>query len=285
MLTRIIIGTVLIAATVGMFVVDQSYSFHGWYAAPCLLALSMILACVGSLELIRMIPVTRKPFAFLTVIGSMTIIASHWLLNYREAVMYAFTFFSLGAFVVGLASFRTPGETVHQIAFTILALVYLGLLPGYFVDLRLTERNPTLGTAYLALAVFVPKGCDIGAYFTGKAIGRTPFAPVLSPKKTWEGIIGGLITAAIIAVCIHAYLTPVFPRGLHQAIAFGLVIGFLGILGDLVESMIKREAGAKDAGKVLPEFGGVLDIVDSILFAAPVVYWWLRASPWALRPE
>ena len=99
-------------------------------------------------------------------------------------------------------------------------------------------------------------------------------APTLSPKKTWEGLIGGLILSAAAAVAIH-HLT-LLHGGYWNAAAFGLVVGGVGALGDLAESMIKRDCRRKDASQVMPGFGGVLDVVDSLLTAAPVAYLWLR---------
>src|SRR5437867_11660412 len=100
-------------------------------------------------------------------------------------------------------------------------------------------------------------------------------APVLSPKKAWEGAAGGLAAATLTALGVQWY-HPVIPGGWLGATAFGLTVGLAGMLGDLAESLVKRDCGSKDAGQALPEFGGVLDIVDAILFAAPVAYWWLR---------
>ena len=131
------------------------------------------------------------------------------------------------------------------------------------------------GTMAVALAVFVPKSCDIGAYFTGRFIGQHQMTPVLSPKKTWEGATGGLVMAAAVAVGIDQF-GPVIIGGLGKEIAFGVVVGAAGMLGDLAESMIKRDCVTKDASQTIPGFGGVLDVVDAILFAAPVVYWLLQ---------
>ena len=132
-----------------------------------------------------------------------------------------------------------------------------------------------LGSVALALAIFVPKGCDIGAYFTGRLIGRHRMTPVLSPKKTWEGAAGGLAFAVAIAFALNAF-RPVIPGGTAGIVGFGLTVGLAGMLGDLAESLIKRDCERKDASQAVPGFGGVLDVVDSILFAAPVAYWWLH---------
>jgi phosphatidate cytidylyltransferase len=99
--------------------------------------------------------------------------------------------------------------------------------------------------------------------------------PVLSPKKTWEGLAGGLVLSALIAVAVNRLVAPVL-RGDGEAALFGLAVGVAGVLGDLAESLIKRDCLKKDASAVVPGFGGVLDVVDSVLFAAPVAYWWLH---------
>ena len=128
----------------------------------------------------------------------------------------------------------------------------------------------------VALAIFVPKMCDTGAYFTGRLLGRHKMAPVLSPKKTLEGAAGGLGLATLTTILVNQYFGPVLSGGLLAEIGFGLSVGLTGMLGDLAESLIKRDCLAKDASAIMPGFGGVLDVVDSIVFAAPVAYWWLR---------
>jgi phosphatidate cytidylyltransferase len=155
---------------------------------------------------------------------------------------------------------------------------YLGLLPSFLVQLRWLDAattTPRDARAALALAIFIPKCCDIGAYFTGRLLGRHPMSPLLSPKKTWEGLMGGLLLSATVAVAMNRSLS-VVPGGDVSAAAFGLVVGGVGALGDLAESLIKRDCRRKDASNVMPGFGGVLDVIDSIVFAAPVAYYWLR---------
>jgi phosphatidate cytidylyltransferase len=162
----------------------------------------------------------------------------------------------------------------------VFTLIYLGVLPSFLAQIRwLPGEHSTLA---LALTVFVPKGNDIGAYFTGKfltgrVLGRHRMAPRLSPGKTWQGAVGGLITAVLVAIGINEF-GPVLRGGWIEAVGFGLVVGIAGVLGDLSESLIKRGLQKKDASQALPGFGGVLDLVDSLLFAAPVAYLWFRLS-------
>ena len=144
------------------------------------------------------------------------------------------------------------------------------------------------------MAIFVPKLGDVAAYFTGRLIGRHRMTPAISPKKTWEGFAGGLLGALATAVLLNRILNPllqavhydpafdpatqssVLQGGDWAALGFGLTVGLAGVLGDLAESLIKRDCRRKDAADTVPGFGGVLDVIDSILFAAPVAYLWLR---------
>lgn len=157
----------------------------------------------------------------------------------------------------------------------LLAFVYLGLLFGFVLAIRRDH------TAWLTLGVIlVTKVCDIGAYFTGVAIGRHKLIVWLSPGKTWEGLAGGLTLATAFGV-LGAWLTRIspteFPLAAWQGAALGFALGAAGQLGDLIASLFKRDAGLKDSSDTLPGFGGLLDVVDSPLLAAPVAYWLLAA--------
>ncbi|MFL5327705.1 MAG: phosphatidate cytidylyltransferase [Gemmataceae bacterium] len=279
MRTRIILGSLLVALVTGMFVVDQRVG----RLAPCLFLFALLLAPVGATEFWRMIPAPRRPSLPFCIIASLALLLVHWFpftpigRGYDGmALAYSgWTTFLLAAMVESIAAYRAPGEALNRMALTVLLVAYLGFLPGYLVELRLSQADPARGTAALVLAIFVPKICDIGAYFTGSFIGRHRMTPILSPKKTWEGAAGGLICAVVFSGVVKQ-MQPVIPGGWLGVAAFGVSIGIAGILGDLAESLIKRDSGSKDAGQLLPEFGGILDIVDSIIFAAPLVYWWLK---------
>jgi phosphatidate cytidylyltransferase len=127
----------------------------------------------------------------------------------------------------------------------------------------------------LALAAFVPKCCDIGAYSMGRLFGRHKMTPILSPKKTWEGAAGGLAAAVLVTMAMDRFGPALLHRNPALEIAFGLTVGLAGMLGDLAESLLKRDCARKDASSAVPGFGGVLDVVDAVIFAAPVAYTWL----------
>ncbi|MBC7835293.1 MAG: CDP-archaeol synthase [Phycisphaerales bacterium] len=172
---------------------------------------------------------------------------------------------------------RIPQGATAAAGAGLIAFVYLGLLFGVLLLLRREH------SAWVLLGVLViTKSCDIGAYFTGKAVGRRKLIPWLSPGKTWEGLVGGVALAAgvgVLAVWLERQtgadggqmaLSPV------EGAVLGALLAITGQAGDLTASLLKRDAGIKDSGTILPGFGGVLDVIDSILLVAPVAYWYLR---------
>jgi len=195
-----------------------------------------------------------------------------------RVIVAAFAAVVLAAFLLEMATFVEPGHSVARISLALFVVAYLGVLPSFLVQLRWLPPLPgpaadvPRGVGALALAIFVPKCCDIGAYFTGRLFGKHKMSPVLSPKKTWEGFAGGVGAAVITAFLLNR----AFPAlsGDWVALGFGVTVGVLGVLGDLAESLIKRDCQKKDASQAVPGFGGVLDVVDSIIFTAPVAYAW-----------
>ncbi len=162
----------------------------------------------------------------------------------------------------------------------LLAGVYGGVLPGFWMLIRL-EHSPWL----LVGAILTTKACDIGAYFTGMSIGRHKMIPWLSPKKTWEGLAGGIVLASAVGAALAHFSVHLASAADHYPWWVGAILGALvagiGQAGDLAESAFKRDAGVKDSGSILPGMGGVLDVLDSPLLAGPVVYWLLRLAPHA----
>jgi phosphatidate cytidylyltransferase len=156
-------------------------------------------------------------------------------------------------------------------AWTLGGILYIGWLLSYFVGLRGLED----GRNWVLLALAVTFASDTAAYFTGKALGRHKLAPTISPGKSWEGTIGGFIGAIIIAL-LFTLSTPLqLPIGYGQAVLLGFLISLFGQLGDLVESLLKRNTGVKDSGSWLAGHGGFLDRIDSVVFAGVVVYYYV----------
>ena len=157
---------------------------------------------------------------------------------------------------------------------TLLGVLYVALLGGHLIAVRTGFPMP-ISAKLLSLFLLVLMGSDIATYYTGRSIGRHKLAPSISPGKTWEGAIGGIIASLGAAVLAHYWFFP--ELRLTAALPLAAVMNVLGLLGDLTESALKRGAGAKDAAKILPGHGGLLDRLDSLLFNAPVIYYfgWL----------
>ena len=144
------------------------------------------------------------------------------------------------------------------------SILYLGLMTNFVLTVRFE-----FGPWHLLMLVFVVKCSDIGAYTFGRLFGKHKFSPVISPKKTWEGMAGAVVAAVIAAVAFAVYCDIMAWR---LGILFGVIFAFLGQMGDLAESMLKRDAQIKDASNNVPGFGGILDVVDSLLVTAPFGY-------------
>ncbi len=158
-------------------------------------------------------------------------------------------------------------ESLPSSAVAVLATTYVGLLGGSLIRLRHDFPEGWKLVFFLLLVVWLG---DSGAYYVGKKFGKHKLSPVISPKKTVEGLIGGMLTSILTAIVIHFTFFPKFP--LLHAIVAGVILSFAGVVGDLAESMWKRSAAVKDSGTLLPGHGGFLDRFDSILFTAPILY-------------
>ena len=180
-------------------------------------------------------------------------------------------------FAVEMQTFRHPGRASLQLALAIFTLLYVGVLYGFTAALRLFGGHEWGLLALLSLLTVV-KMADTGAYFVGRLFGRHKMTPILSPKKTIEGAIGGIVAACAsswgVFYFVGPYLVgskfvmPIFAGWL----TYGLVIAAAGMIGDLAESLLKRDMERKDSSTWLPGLGGVLDIIDSVLVAGPFAY-------------
>ncbi|MHB8970464.1 MAG: phosphatidate cytidylyltransferase [Pirellulaceae bacterium] len=181
------------------------------------------------------------------------------------------------AFIAEMARYTQPGRSTGSLALSVLAISYAGLLMSFLVSLRLLGPS-SWGIAAVVSLIVIVKLSDTGAYFAGRTCGRHPMAPVLSPKKTWEGAVGGVLAACVGACLCQVWLVPlligadVSSGSLPEWLLYGFVLALAGMLGDLAESLLKRDAERKDSSSWLPGLGGVLDVLDSILFAAAPAY-------------
>jgi len=158
---------------------------------------------------------------------------------------------------------------------TIVGVLYIAFLGGFLISTRLGfEDHPYLSTHLLGYFFLVIMGADAGAYFAGKALGKHKLVPKISPGKTWEGLIGGLVAAGAFAALATFWFFPELPY--KWSIPLAIVMAAVSVLGDLAESAMKRGSGAKDTATILPGHGGLLDRLDSLLFNAPILYYFAR---------
>jgi phosphatidate cytidylyltransferase len=286
------VGTVLVLLTIGMLVGDQLLA--PWY--PFLFVFVLGLALAASKELVDLLGSTRRLQVPVLYAGVMLLATSSWWAQLPrhygwpqspwELILAAFAALTVMAFLWEMVSFRPTDDVsisldgpIERMSRTLWALAYLGLLPSFLAQARwlYPANQPEEGSVALALLIFVPKCCDIGAYGAGRLFGRHPMTPALSPKKTWEGAAGGLVLGVLAAILVDRLgPAPLLGKSLGQEVGLGVSLSIAGTLGDLAESLVKRACRRKDASAAVPGFGGVLDVVDSVLFAAPVGYLWLR---------
>lgn len=223
-----------------------------------------------------------RPYRLVAAAGCSLLIVHAFLTQFppfQPIATSAFAF--ILAFIMFSAALRrawgkTSHEVIVKIAGTILATLYLGGLAWFLMAIRV-KRSPAEGgfhgTTWTILSILLMvKFTDIGAYFGGRKFGKHKLIFWLSPGKTWEGLAFGLLTAGIVGAIAsgNGRWLPHVPW--WKGFIFGVIIGGIGQAGDLLESMMKRDAEVKDSGKLIPGFGGVLDIIDSPLVAAPFAY-------------
>jgi phosphatidate cytidylyltransferase len=202
-----------------------------------------------------------------------------------DPLFLAITLAVIGSLAIELTRSQEPGVLAGW-SLTLAGALYIAWLFGHFILLR-TLSTPLRGgllapqklgiepgAAWIYLVLAITWIQDTAAYFVGKNMGRHKMAPLLSPKKTWEGAVGGLIGSVLAGVLCVLLLG--LPISLVEGGLLGLVGGVVGPLGDLSESMIKRQVGLKDAGNLIPGHGGILDRTDSLLFTGSVLYYLIR---------
>ena len=202
--------------------------------------------------------------------------------------------FIIAALVAEMLRGAPFDKMILSVGSTVLGVLYVVLLGGHMIAIRTgygasyvapgtymvgeTLISNTLSTHLLAFFFLVLMGSDTGAYYTGRLLGKHKLAPNVSPGKTWEGAAGGMVASLAAAALAHFWFFPELP--LSAALPLAAVMNVLGVVGDLTESALKRGAKAKDAAQILPGHGGLLDRLDSLLFNAPLIYYFAMNYPW-----
>ena len=160
---------------------------------------------------------------------------------------------------------------MFSISITIFGIIYISWLFSFIVKIRFLPY----GIALLGALIFITKATDVGAYLIGSRFGKHTFISRISPKKTVEGTVGGLFFGILAAIASSSFLPNIGVFSFVHLVFIGLCLGIIGQLGDLSESLIKRDCLTKDSSNAIPGIGGVMDVIDSLLFTSPVFYFYM----------
>ncbi|MEM6458956.1 MAG: phosphatidate cytidylyltransferase [Planctomycetota bacterium] len=287
---RIPSGLLMVVGLLLLVWADNLIGRHGGVPGVVLLGLVLLLAALASVELAALL---RAKWGFCSTVSTWLSASLGCLMVYLlPAIPHprtAVAFFGTAVAAVLFGSMFRHSFTRRQTegaaaagANAVFAMVYLGFLPGMYVLLRAGGKGVGYSAWVIAAVVLVVKACDVGAYTAGSLVGKRKLIPWLSPGKTWEGLAGGLAFSACCAVLFTLWGNAAAPPraiAVWYAVPAGLLLGLVGQVGDLLASLLKRDAGVKDWAGTIPGFGGVMDVFDSLLLAGPVAYWLLVVAP------
>lgn len=270
-LWALIVGSVAVGSDIGFFF------------------LILFMALVGLYEYFHMVKEQGAPVFTLTgmICGAAYLSASFLFLRSQgnehslDLEMGILVLFLFTTFVRQMFRGAALREPLEAIAYTVFGLLYIPWLFNFITKIiylapRAPDGGPT-GQYYVIFLVLVTKFSDMGAYVFGSLFGKHPLVPHISPKKTWEGLFGALFSSLLGGVWLYWFMPsklPVFR--FDDVVGLSLVLGAVAVVGDLAESIIKRSAHAKDSSHILPGIGGTLDLIDSLLFTAPILYFYLN---------
>lgn len=230
-------------------------------------SLLAVFSCIGTTEFYRMALPERKTEGWLAALSGAALLFTPFAGGDRLALTLVGVLFLTFALLF-LFRIRNISDAAREVACALLAFIYIPFLLMHLVMLRQTP----FGVQWLLVIMLIVMTNDSAAYYTGSAFGKTRLYPLVSPKKSVEGALGGLV-GSLCGTLVAKYTF--FPQlTFVDLFVTALVIGALGQVGDLFESLLKRSFGVKDSGTIFPGHGGVLDRLDSILFAAPVTYYY-----------
>lgn len=296
---RLILGAVFIAVLAALCWLD----WHAWRPGIVLLPLAIVAAMLATGELLAMFRKRgHEPLAWAVYAGVLTTLVATTLPELLPEIG-AWRVRGAGSIAIGLAAgmfiaivgelrrYDGGGRVTVNLALSVFAIAYVGGLIGFLIQLRSIGSNG-LGMFALLLMIAVVKSSDIGQYTAGRLFGKHKLAPSVSPGKTWEGVVGGVLFALAATFIMMERVAPAmigiggaWDVWVGRLALYAIAMVAAGLVGDLAESMLKRDAGVKDSSAWMPGFGGVLDLLDSLLLAAPVAYlfWamgWLGAGWW-----
>ncbi len=254
-----------------------------WGTTPLIGAVILGVTVLAVLEMVNMMTVAGYPALKWTCMGLILL----WIagvcfsesdVETWESLPYVVPVISVWVISLGCLFRSDQSQSLAKLAGSFMTLVYVAGLMQFMFMLLLSGQGGADGRELLLYGILVIKSTDMGAYFVGSAIGKHKMIPTISPAKTWEGVLGG-VGVAIAVSSLLMYLFKYDLSGHNFTWIDGLILGLglavLGVIGDLVESMLKRAAKIKDSGSWLKGMGGILDVLDSLIFALPLLYIYL----------
>jgi len=257
--------------------------FAIWFGIPWFTILIAAAALGGTYEFYRMANFDRRePLLYLGLLWALALVLSpHYLYRSPDVLPVVITATTLIS-LIWLLCRPSREKTFRNWAWTIAGVLYVGWMLSYWLNLRGLGDGSEYGRNWVYLAMLTTFANDTGAFFIGRARGRHKLAPAISPSKTWEGAIGGLtcailgaIVTAMILNLISLKLGAPFVFKYWQIVLLGFLVSLFAQLGDLVESLLKRNMGVKESGNLLPGHGGILDRFDSLIFVGAVIYYYV----------
>lgn len=293
---RLGISFVLVPLLLAMFWWDSTLGI----GAPVLLLFCLLLVLRGAFEMCQLLKTRNTRPAFeVTAISNVALVAATWfsirqipdsitsedrLLLSLGSVMITFLVVLLFLMLLEAIRYRQPGHSMESLGGNLITVTYSGLLVVLLAQFRWFP-DPAVAYFVLGSVIIAVKSGDIMAYTFGRLWGKRKMWPVLSPGKTWMGGLGAIVGSCLgtwlwMTFGVHLFDAAPAPAGLERILVYGAVLGIVGLLGDLCESLIKRDCEKKDSAELLPGFGGLLDLIDSPLYAGPVaLLFWLAWPP------
>ena len=268
--TRVVLGIIMFAAFFGVLFLDSILGTDIGFG--CLATLAGI---IGLYEFYNIVGKNGfSPFRISGIVTGVWLFVVYWLsVRKNFSVDYHFfrqeIFLALIFWLLLIQTFtRSTKDAVKNISVTIFGILYIFFLLSFAITLRYLPN----GVCILIMVLLVSKFGDIGGYLLGRKCGKHKLAKVISPNKTIEGACFSLLFSVLIAV-IFSLIPAIRVFSLKWSVVFGIIVGFSALLGDLAESLLKRDANVKDAGNLVPAFGGILDVIDCLLISMPVAYY------------
>ncbi len=276
-----------LASSLALWAVAFGIIFSGFEIGFCLLIGTIGLRALW--EYFRMLDAGGRPHFKLfgmtcgaaLLVGSFFYYSSAGVAHAHEFELAVLLVFLLGVFTRQMFERTRDDQPLETMALTLFGLLYVLWLFNFVTKIVYVvprgDHGQVMGHFYVLYLIIVTKFSDMGAYLVGSVMGRHKLIPHISPQKTWEGFFGGLLFSVMGSFALYSLMPGQLPgmTWVHATV-LGLLLGFAAVIGDLAESIVKRSMGVKDSGRMLPGIGGALDLIDSLLFTAPLLFFYLQ---------